>query len=179
MNINLTYEIARHIFASLCVVKSDFVKQDEAKSIIDPAYLLKEKVTFHIDDKTVSNNVYGCQTKIVDKDLRMLLADCTIEKEAPEYCLLIELQDSPPYGVYFAEHAKEDVLIATNMSKKFWMPCTIDLQATFLASMECIKDVTYIWSKCVKYTDQYKQLQAFISYHEEYYTEEANEGQEI
>jgi hypothetical protein len=183
MNTNLTYEIAKHILASLCVVKADFVNQAKAISIMDPYYLLKEKLAFNFDGEIVSNNVYGCQTNIGDKEFRMILADCTIDKETPEHCLFVELQDSPSYCVFFSEHAKDDTLIATNMTKKFWLPCPIDLQGTFLASMECIKSLAHIWSRCTKYTDQYKRLQSFIEYHDEYCSDEQeavpNEGQEI
>jgi hypothetical protein len=183
MNIDLTYQIAHHILSGLMVLQSDFVNQINCRALTDQQYLLPEKISFNDGDRIIDNNVYGCQMTFGGKEFKMILADCSSNKDNKEYCLFSQLNGSPPYCIYFNEKDKLETLIAVNSTKKFWMPCTIFIQATFLAGMENIKDVAYGWSKCAKYAEEYKQLKSFIDYHNSYCSdedeEEENEGQEI
>jgi len=184
MNSKLTEQIACHILASLGVLPSDFINPESIKKITDKAFVLPEKISLETDDKVLRNNIYGCQVSIADsKELRLLLADCTQEKNLPEFALLVQLKDSPAFGVYtiFTKMAEEqidpEVLIAVSTDKENWMPCSTYLQATFLAGMEQTKDVGFGWIKATNYAEQHKQLISFIKFHHNYYAED-NEGQE-
>lgn len=184
MNIELTNKIAQHILSGLCVLDADYVNHKDCRSLTDEQYLLPEKMSFAIDEDLINNNVYGCQMTFGGKIFKMILADCSTEKNCQEYCLFSQLQDAPAYGIFFDTQEKENTLIAVNSTKKFWMPCTIFLQATFLAGMEQIKDIAYGWNQCTKYSEEYKQLQSFISFHDEYCNEtdieeEDYEGQKV
>lgn len=182
MNKHLTEQIAYHILASLGVLPAKFINQEATQSIVDASYTLPEKLSFDDDGKVVRKNVYGCQVSLADtKELRLLLADCTQDKEYPEYALLVQLKDAPAFGVYAIVTGKEidsEVLIAVSTDKQNWMPCNTYLQATFLAGMEQIRDIGYSWSKATDYSEQYKHLLSFIKFHHSYYIEEDNEGQE-
>lgn len=186
MNQKLTEEIAYHIFANLGVLPSSFVNLDLTKSVLDKAYLLPEKLAFEVaDGSTLRKNVYGCQIAITNsKEFKLLLADCSQEKDVPEFCLLIQLKDAPAFGVYllFNRLATEDTpeaeaLIAVSTDKKHWMPCTTYLQGTFLAGMEQLRDLNSSWDKCQNYQELYAQLLSFIKFHHNYFGA-AGEGQE-
>lgn len=186
MNQKLTEEIAYHILANLGVLPSTFLNAVETKSLTDKSFLLPEKVSFEIEGRVIQKNVYGCQVSVADhKDFKMLLADCTQEKDLPEYVLIAQLKDAPMFGVYliFNRIIKDDdidpeALIAVNTDNKHWMPCTTYLQATFLAGMEQLRDLSFGWGKCKDYQEMYAQLLSFIKFHDNFF-EVSDEGQEV
>ncbi len=185
MNRYLAEQIAYHILANLGVLPADFVNHEVTKPIIDKQFVLPEKISLETQDGSVlRRNVYGCQVTIADtKEFKMLLADCTENKEFPEYCLLVQLKDAPAFGVYLMytglseEPMDSEVLIAVSNDKKHWIPCSTYLQATFLAGMEQIRDLGFGWMKCSNYQEQYQQLLSFIKFHHGFYGA-TDEGQE-
>lgn len=185
MNKQLAEQIAYHVLSNLGVLPSNFVNSEASRSIIDKQFVLSEKVSLEKEDgEILRKNVYGCQVAVADsKELKLLVADCTESKEWPEYCLLVQLKDSPTFGVYliFTQMSESpidsEVLIAVSSDNKNWMPCSTYLQATFLAGMEQVRDLGFGWSKCTKYEDQYKLLLSFIKFHHSLYGA-ADEGQE-
>jgi len=181
MNRKLTEQIALHILANLGVVTANFVNKESTQSIINNSYLLPEKISFVGEDKELRKNIYGCQVSVADaKELRLLLADCTQEKEFPEFALLVQLKDSPAFGLYMIvsnDKIDSEVLFAVSTDKQSWMPCSIYLQATFLAGMEQLRDIGFGWTKATNYSEQYHRLLSFIKFHHSYYQEE-DEGQE-
>ncbi len=175
MNQKLTEEIAYHILSNMGIFPADFVNKDFTKSILDKQFLLPEKISFENDSGVFSKNVYGCQISLANsKDFKVLLADCAQEKDIPEYCLFVQLKDSPAFGVYFildrlSEPPVSEALIAVNTDKKFWIPCTMYLQGTFLAGMEQLRDLGYGWTKCTEYKSHYEQLLSFIKFHDSFF----------
>lgn len=181
MNKKLSEQIAYHILANLGVLPSSFVNKDSLRTITDKQFLLPEKISF---EGNLRKNVYGCQATVADnKELRLMLADCTQEKDLPEFCLLVQLKDAPVFGVYlvYTQLTKEpmdpEVLIGISTDEKYWMPCSTYLQATFLAGMEQIRDVGFGWGRVSDYDKMYHQLLSFIKFHRNFYGE-ADEGQE-
>src|SRR5271165_958574 len=175
MNPKLTEQICHHILANLGILPSDFLNVAETKSLTDKSFLLPEKISFEIEGRLVEKNIFGCQVSVTSqKEFKMLLADCTQEKDLPEYVLVAQLKDAPTFGVYliFNEIIKDadidpEAMIAVNDSKH-WMPCTTYLQATFLAGMEQLRDLSFGWSKCKDYQEMYSQLLSFIKFHDNY-----------
>jgi hypothetical protein len=185
MNQQLTEQIAYHVLANLGALPAPFINKETTKSLLDKQFMLPERITFEVDGETVKKNIFGCQVTVADgKDFKMLIIDCTQEKELPEFCLLINLKDAPCYGVYFVysglvdEAVDSEALIAVSTDKQHWMPCSTYLQATFLAGMEQIRDIPMGWAKCANYQEQYQQLLSFIKFHHNYY-EATDEGQEV
>jgi hypothetical protein len=184
MNRQLTEEIIYHILSSIGVLPAAFIKQDTLQSLIDKQFLLSEKITFQSETgESIVKNVYGCQMSVTDsKEFKMLLADCTQEADLPEYCLLVQLKDSPVFGLYLlfnhlAENPPDsEAMIAVSSDGKHWMPCSMYLQATFLAGMEQLKDLAFGWGKCTSYQDLYQQMLSFIKFHSKFYEVE-DEGQ--
>lgn len=184
MNRSLTEEIAYHILANLRILPSTFVAPSNTQRLVDKQFLLSEKLSFEEDKQVTSRNVYGCQILVTDnKEFKMLLGDCTIDDDLPEYCLIVQLKDAPVFGLYLAftrlleDPPDSEAMIAVSPDKKNWMPCSTYLQATFLAGMEQIKDLGFGWSKCSNYQELYEQLLSFIKFHSKFYGVE-DEGQE-
>jgi hypothetical protein len=185
MNQKLAEQIAYHVLSNLGVLPATFIKQDNLQSLVDKKFLLPEKVSFETEDgELIRKNVYGCQISVTDtKEFKMLLADCTQDEDLPEYCLLVQLKDSPVFALYLVfgqlvtDPPDSEVLIAVTPDNKNWMPCSTYLQATFLAGMEQIRDLGFNWSKCLSYQDQYQQLVSFIKFHSKFYGVD-DEGQE-
>jgi hypothetical protein len=180
MNQKLTEQIAYHILANLGVLPASFIDSKETRSILDKQFILSEKISFEtLDGDVFHKNIYGCQIVISDsKEFKLLLADCTQEKDVPEYCLLTQLKDAPAFGVYFifnqlvADPPNPEALISVNTNNKHWIPCSTYLQATFLAGMEQIRDLGFGWTKCTDYKEQYNQLLSLIKFHDNYFGED-------
>jgi hypothetical protein len=184
MNPKLTEEIAHHILANLGVLPSSFMDYNQSKSVMDKQFLLPEKLAFETEEgQVLQRNLYGCQISVTDaKEFKLLLADCTQEKEAPEYALVVQLKDAPVFGVYLVSTRSTEIpsepLIGVNADKKYWIPCTTYLEATFLAGMEQLKDLGFGWSKCKSYQDLHHSLLEFIKFHTRFYGTVTDEGQE-
>jgi hypothetical protein len=183
MNQKLTEQIVIHILSNLGVLPSTFIDQDKTKSVMDKKFLLPEKLTFEtVDGEILRKNIYGCQISVTDtKEFKMLLADCTQEKDAPEYSLVIQLKGAPAFGVYLIfnqlipQDLPDEALIGVNTDKAHWIPCSTYLQATFLAGMEQLRDLGFGWTKCVSYQELHSQLLSFIKFHRNFF-EVSDEG---
>lgn len=187
MNEKLTEQIAYHVLANLGVLPSTFINVDQTQKLLDKQFFLQEKISFETEEgDLLQKNIYGCQVSVTNqKEFKMLLADCTQEKNVPEYALIIQLKDSPMFGVYLIfnrlveDPPEAESMIAVNTDKKHWIPCTIYLQATFLAGMEQLRDLSFGWGKCKDYKELYEHLLSFIKFHDNYFEVAINEGQEI
>jgi hypothetical protein len=183
MNQKLTEQIVIHILSNLGVLPSTFIDQDKTKSVMDKKFLLPEKLTFETADGDIlRKNIYGCQISVTDtKEFKMLLADCTQEKDVPEYGLVIQLKGAPAFGVYLIfnqlipQDLPDEALIGVNTDKTHWIPCSTYLQATFLAGMEQLRDLGFGWKKCASYQELHSQLLSFIKFHNNFF-EVADEG---
>lgn len=176
MNKLLMESIVNHIFANLAVIPSTFVNLDKTKSLFSKEFIVNDKLTFSTDEKQVENKIWGCQISADKQEVIFLLGDCSLDKEYPEYCLIVQLKNAPAYGIYLATNTKNSVpLIACSLNNKEWMECQTYLQATFLAAMEQIRESGLNWNKCSNYKDQYKLMLSFIDFHDSIYGDQ-NEG---
>jgi hypothetical protein len=186
MNEKLTEHIAYHVLANLGVLPSTFTNIDETKRVNDKQFMLAEKISFETEEgQLLHKNIFGCQVLVADKkEFKMLLADCTQEKDVPEFALIAQLKDAPAFCVYLVfnqlveDPPEAEAMIAVNPDKKHWIPCTTYLQATFLAGMEQLRDLAFGWSKCKDYKELHTQLLSFIKFHDNYFEVNTDEGQE-
>lgn len=184
MNEKLTEQIVYHVLSNLGILPCNFINVDQTKCLIDNQFLLSEKITFQTDEGILlQKNIYGNQASVTDKkEFKMLLADCTQEKDIPEYALIVQLQDAPVFGVYLifnqlvSDPPEAEAMIAVNTDKKHWIPCTVYLQATFLAGMEQIRDISSTWNKCKDYKDLHSYLLSFIKFHDNFFEVTTDEG---
>jgi hypothetical protein len=164
-------QIVRHILGNFMVIPSAFVNFDLSKSLMSKDFILSEKLSFEMDDGSViKNNVWGCQISVEQQDLKVLLGDCSQNKECREYCLTTQIKNGPIYGLYLINQSENnEAMIACSLNGKDWMECQTYLQATFLAGMEQIRDMGTFWSKCSSYKDQFDALLSFIKFHDAIY----------
>jgi hypothetical protein len=181
MNYVLMHEIVKHIFANLVIIPSNFIDVNKTNSLRDKKFLLHESIKFETDDgKEIKNKVWACQLSAEQQELKMLLGDCTHDSDIAEYCLLVQLKNSPAYGLYliFNDNGESDEpMIACTFDGKSWMQCNTYLQATFLAGMENLKDLGLAWNKCSDYKVQFELMLSFIEFYEQFY-EDQDAGQE-
>lgn len=178
MNRVLMEEIVRHVFSNLAVIPSNFVDVNKTKSLMSKDFILNSKLTFDNGTSLVENKVWGCQISSDPQDIIIMLGDCALDKNAPEYCLIVQLKNAPAYGLYLANNSDESVpLIACTLNGEEWMECPTYLQATFLAGMEQIREAGLSWNKCNNYKDQYELMVSFIDFHEKVYGV-SDEGEE-
>jgi hypothetical protein len=171
MNTELRESIIRHILSGFAVIPSNFVNLSKTKSIKQKDFLLTETVAFTDEQGNVTDNkIWGCQSVVEGKEIKILLADCTQDSTLIEYALLISLKDAPTYGIYLVDDPQNcDSLIACSLDGKEWLECQTYLQATFLAGMEQMREAFISYSKCLNYKDQYKTLLSFIKFHNRVY----------
>ena len=167
MNNKLLEQIVKHIFVNLRIIPSDYIS-DKSKSLISKDYILDKNITFNIDNESViKSKIWGCQLMIDKGELKILLTDCSQENDL-EYYLIVHLKDAPAYGLYLGidKDQNADYTIVCSVDYKNWMKCSTYLQATFLAGMEQLKDLKFVWNKCQNYNEQYEMLCSFIKYYD-------------
>lgn len=183
MNQVLMENVVQHIYANLGLVAVSFIDSQQTQSLIDKEYKLNDKkLTFHGEHhEEIQRPVYGCQVTLGDKTFRIMVGDCSQDKNVPEYCVVVQLTGLPAYGMYMVcdPHSESEALIAVTMNNKDWMPCSTFLQATLLAAMEQLRDIGLGWGKCTNYHQHYDVLVSMIKFHTNYYSEATDEGQEI
>ena len=173
MNLILREEIVKHIFSNFGIISSNHVNLNNSHSLLSKEFCLKDIISFENGNTPLNNKVWGCQTTIQNKEIKILLADCSIDN-IKEYALFIQMKDQPSYGLYFVERLNEG-LIAISTSGKEWLECSTYLQATFLAAMESVKDLSLQWNICKDYSTQFGSLLSFIRFHSDLFGD-FNEG---
>jgi hypothetical protein len=183
MNKILSKEIVKHIFANFGIIPSNFINQDNLISLINKEYVLNDTISFEDEyGALLKRKIWGCQLSSNAQQLKVLVTDLSQDSYIKEYCMLIQLKDSPAYGLYYSyninEVLEDDSFMAFSMDNQKWIECETYLQATFLAGMQQIKDIGFAWNKCSDYKDQYKSMINFIKYHSAYIEmyKELNEG---
>lgn len=175
MNIQLTESIIKHILSNFLIIPSNNINSVKTNSLLSKNYLLNEKIKSDNEDNTITtNDVYGCQLSIKDKEIKILASNCSIDKNIPEFCLIMQLKDAPIYGIYlvyneFDKNISSDPLIACSLDGKSWMPCSTYLQATFLAGMEELKESGLSWSLCSNYEKNFQDMVSFLQYYSDFY----------
>jgi hypothetical protein len=175
MNTELLNQIVRHIFSSLAVIPSSFIDVNKTKSLMTNEFLLKDTLSFEIEGKSITNKIWGCQLSAEDNELKIILGDCTQDRDIPEYCLIVQLKNFPTYGVYLVyndlvgEDIPSEPLIACTLNGSDWLLCNTFLQATFLAGMEQMKELGLSLNKCSNYETHINSMKTFITYHDSYY----------
>lgn len=183
MNRILMENIVKHILSNFVVISSSFVDLNKTKSLMNKEFCLTETLSFiHDNEQVTKNKIWGCQISAEQQELKILLGDCSQDKNIPEYCLIVQLKGAPAYGLYLVNNhlLKESIdsepIIACTLNGQEWMECQTYLQATFLAGMEQIRDTGLAWNKCTDYKEQYNLMLSFIKFHNQIY-EAKYEGQ--
>jgi hypothetical protein len=178
MNKALLKEIVSHVYANFAVIPSNFVNLNKTSSLMEPKYLLKEKLTFEVDNSSHYGQMWGCQMAVSQMEIKVLLGNCTLDKEFPECSMIIQPKNAPTYGLYliynesFLESEDSQPMIAVSPDDgKGWIECNTGLQATFLAAMEQARDLHMTWKICSDYDNLYRAMISFLKFHLEIYGE--------
>lgn len=169
MNPALSIAIIQHIFSQLGVMSSSHVDMKKTKSILDKEFLLPEKLSFQ-EEEIIKRDIWGCQLSAGQHEVKILVGDCSQDSNQ-EYCAVIQLKDTPAYGLYLVCEPASMPLIAVSISEAGWMSCTTFLQATFLAGMEQVKETCLTWDKCSDYKSLHGLMLSLINYHNQVYGE--------
>ena len=178
MNKALLKEIVSHIYAHFAVIPSDFVNLERTGSLMSPNYLLNERIIFESEGESYQGKTWGCQMAIGQQEIKILLGDCTLDKEYPEFVMIVQPRDAPIYGLYlihnemsFQPGDSHPMLAVSPNTGKGWMECNTHLQATFLAAMEQARDLKMPWERCIDYKPLYQAMLSFLKFHLETYGE--------
>lgn len=171
MNKDLLEQIIKHVLINLGVIKSYFLDDKNSKSILNNSFLLKEKILFENETGDLSESlIWGCQFKYTDFDFKILISDCTQDRNIPEFCAIIQPKDAPTYGLYYvytglSQNINNEVMLACLIGENGWVQCDTLMQASFLVGMEKLKSLNVFWSKCDSYQAEYEKMLSFIKYH--------------
>lgn len=155
----LTDAIIEHIFKNL-----GLYNHQVPVSICHDIFLTKEQISFFLE-KELFAPVWACQTSINDKKLSIICTSFGYD----ERFVVVKLDGNPAYGLYLDYDAHDKYVngfIATEIKSKAWIPTTIFLQATFLAGMEQLKDLTSKYDKASGLEELFLLLKEFIAYRE-------------
>jgi hypothetical protein len=168
MNTKLREEIVKHIFANFAIIPSNHINLDKTNSLMSREFLLPETMSFTLEDNNIiRRKVWGCQISAQKQEVKILLCDSSLEKEIPEYTLIVQAKDTPMYGLYIVSNpqVESQALIACSLNGKEWLECPTYLQATFLGGMEQIREVGLIPHKVTNYEELFVSMRQFINFH--------------
>lgn len=182
MQSEITNAIVKHIFKNLGI----FTEYPVAVSICHDSFLLDKKITFQVDNCELFAPVWACQTSVENKTLNIICTSLAIDHEEhvnnTETFILVKLEGQPSYGCYLSSAGLGitvwDGFIAVELKTKSWIPTTTFLQATFLAGMEQLKDLSSKYDKSINIEELFTLLKSFIAYRESLISAEevSNEG---
>lgn len=162
MNQDLLEQIVLHIFSQFAIIPSDFVDSTKTKSLRSKEYQLDDKLDFELENNyVVQNKIWGCQLKVSNQLMSVVLGNCTLEKTEPEFALVFSCQDAPTYGLYLSPGSS---VIGYSMNNTDWLQSTTYLQATFLAAMEQIRELGMKWDKPSNEKALITTLKSFIEF---------------
>lgn len=156
----LTDHIVEHIFTNLGMIN---VKQN---SIFLPELIIEPKITFEENGKEQHHDVFVCEGAI--NQAKMIIAAAKIENEdhTQELLAVISLENSPTYGCRLSLNEKSinDGVIVFQIKDKTWLEANIFIQASFLAGMEQLRDLSATFTICSQTESIYQHLLTLIKY---------------
>jgi hypothetical protein len=162
----ITNAIVKHIFKGLGLYGNVPV------SILHPTFKTDKLIDYTDEEyREKQAEVFACQTSIENDQLNII---CVSFPDSYDYdtenFVIVKLGNSPAYGCYLGsikadgEMKASDGSIATEIRPGAWIPTTTFLQATFLAGMEQVKELTSKYEKAKNIEDLFKLLKEFITY---------------
>jgi len=160
MNKTLTNQIVKHILTNLGILDSRPV------SLISDEFLTDLQIEYeNIEDKQTIANVWA--TEALANNIKIQLAATKFEMDNDEFAVIIEIENCPTYGCYFENENDINSLIAFSLKGNAWIPADIYTQATFLAGMEQLKDLTASFSLCKNPQLIYDKIIGFVNFRDE------------
>lgn len=170
----ITNAIVKHVFKNLGIFN------DVPISICDEVFLTDKQISYFGDDGDKFAPVWVCQTSVEGKKLSIICTSLVTPSEDhiddTENFVVVKLEGQPAYGCYLLSAGSgtfiESGFIATELKPKTWVPTTTFLQATFLAGMEQLRDLTSKYDPVSNSEEFFTLLKDFITYHESFTSSE-------
>ena len=162
-NKQLSFEILYQILTNLGIFGE--LDLEKSKTLLDKDFLISDKIQFTLEDQIINKNVFICSFDNEHTKLNIAIVDCSTGEDK-EFAFITSLEGSPAYAAYFTMSG--DAKICFNLTEDIWQPCSIYMQAMFLAGMEQIRELNVSSSKLVKYDSMLKKLKSFIKYYDAY-----------
>lgn len=149
MKSDLLNEIITHIFYNL-----KFLDSDSKQSICNNYFLCPQN--FDFEDSSIISRVYGAQAVVNGYKFKLLAHHFFNENEdGGTFCCVIQMQDCPIYGCIGSyqdnknvnNKIEDGILVYQINGSESWLPTTTFLQATFLAGMEQLKEMSIQFQK--------------------------------
>lgn len=156
----LTNHIIKHIYNNLGLNRD--LKMPV--SIKNYSFLLEETIDFNDESGDLSAQVWGAQIEIENAKFKIIVTD--LSEYFTEHAMLVKLDGCPTYACYLSE----DLLtlqfgdISFSLKEGQWLKSSIGIQATFLAGMENLRDVTGQWSNLKNTENLVNELKSYIKY---------------
>lgn len=150
---------------------NDFV----STSIVSEKYLLTKKIKFEgVDGNEWSAKMYGAEIVIDKLRFRILCGDFSSEEK--EYALIVKLDNCPSYGCYLIYNSDlseisgpQAGLLAFSIKENEWLASNVYIQATFLAGMEQLRDVSASWQSLSNYQDMIENMKSYVRHYDSIY----------
>lgn len=175
----LTDQIILHIFNNLGITSHTTL------SLNSDSFLLSKTIAFqNLEGNSQQAPLWGAEISIDKIKLRLLLAD--FSEGDKELILIVKLDNAPSYGIYISHNSSDffeeiipnEAFILFSLKENEWLITNTYIQATFLAGMEQLQDISASWSRINKFDDMISNVKSLIEYHNnssEYY-EDQDEG---
>lgn len=180
MNQKLTDMIVQHIFSNLGVNR---ISNHLGASIMDKKFLTKHTIDFKDSHgRAEKAKVWACQTVVNNSKFRIMFSN--LECDHSDYVeqdavMVIKLDGCPTYGCSLIIWDSQDVncgFIACQIKDNAWMQATTYIQATFLAGMEQLKDLSSGYDKCDNTEDLITNIKEYIIYRETFIEDEEDDA---
>lgn len=182
MNSELTNAILYHILLNLGLNKT------QKNTIFNDLFITNNDIEYVNEfDEMNKSSVYSCQMKVNNSSFQIICAKLSTDYKTSideDVYFVIKLEGCPTYGCYLSVNTDkmEDVnnqsfhdgFIACFIDNKHWVPAPVFIQATFLAGMEQLRELSAPFTKVDSNEELFNNLKSFITYKESY----MNEGQE-
>lgn len=160
MNKDLTNQIVKHIFSNLGIL------EERVATLISDDFLTDLKIEYeNINEKLSTANIWA--TEAIANGVKIQLMASAFHMDNDEFAIVIEIENCPTYGCYLENCKNMNSLIAFSVKNNAWIPTDIFTQATFLAGMEQLKDLTAEFSVCKNTKSLYEKLISFVNFRDE------------
>lgn len=160
----LTNHIIKHVYNNLGLNRD--LKMPV--SLKNYSFLLEETIDFNDESGDLSAQVWGAQIEIENAKFKIVVTD--LSEDFIEHAMLIKLDGCPTYACYLSEDPDDSSAtlqfgdISFSLKEDQWLKSSIGIQATFLAGMENLRDITGQWSALKQTKYIVEELKSYIKY---------------
>jgi hypothetical protein len=161
MNEPLKKEIINHIFNKFGLLTSGEAPASTRKKdeLFSNKFLSEHKISFEVEGKEYSNNVWSGETDIDGSRVQFIIGDLT--EDVPEYSLLLQLDAFPPYAARISLDPEDTGSLYFKIDER-WIEASTLFQAKILVAVESLMDLYVTWDKNSNIESIHKDLIEFL-----------------